>query len=88
MHERHPEPVIGLCIIFINVVGLLLGNYAHTGHTSLEWPSEMTLSVTVDHCNGAAKTQTLKQIHQGKGLCTNILIRSKIPSFEPLPAHF
>ena len=68
MYGQHPTPAIGPRIIFTNVVGLLLGNHAHVGVTSLKWPTETVPVVTVGHCDGVAQALNLEQMHRGKDL--------------------
>ena len=68
MHGQHPKPAIGLCIIFINIVGLLLGDHACTSATPLSRPTEKALAVAVGHCDGVTQAFTLQKMHQGKGL--------------------
>ena len=41
--------VIGQNILFIEVVGLLLGDHALTGATSLSWPTETNSAVVIGH---------------------------------------
>ena len=55
MYGQHPKPAMGLCIILINVVGLLLGDHACTGATSSKWPTETALTLAVGHCDGVAQ---------------------------------
>ena len=69
MHERHPKPAIGLCVIFINVVGLLLGGHARAGPTRSKWPTKTALAVAVGHRAGVVQARTLEQTHRRKGLC-------------------
>ena len=71
MHEQHPKPAIDLCIIFISVVGLLLGNHTHAGPMPSKWPTETALVVAVGPLDGVVQAQTLEQIHQRKGLCAD-----------------
>ena len=68
MHGQHPDLVIDLCILFINVVGMMLGNHARADVMPSKWPIEMALAVAVGHHNGVAQAFTLEQMHQGKGL--------------------
>ena len=68
MHEGHPATAIRRSIIFNNVVGLLLGNHACVGVTSLPWSTETTFAVNEGHRDGIAQPFTLKKMHQGKGL--------------------
>ena len=59
MHGRHPKTAIDLCIIFINVAGLLIGDHAHAGPTPLKRPTEMDLVIAVGHREDVAQAQTL-----------------------------
>ena len=72
IHGQHTKPAIGLCIIFINVVGLLLGDHARAGPTPSKWPTEMALAVAVGHIDGVVQAQTHEQMHRGKGLCAGV----------------
>ena len=62
MHGQHPEPAIGLCITFINVVGLLIGNHARAGPVPSKWPKHTALVVAVGHRYGVAQTHNIEQI--------------------------
>ena len=68
MHGRHPAAVIGLRIMFSNVVGLLLDDHARFGATPSSWPTDTVLVVAVGHRDSVAQAFTLEKMHQGKGL--------------------
>ena len=56
MHGCHPATAIEQSILFITVLGLLLGNHAHVGVTSSPWPTETNSAVAVGHRDGILQT--------------------------------
>ena len=55
LHGWQLEPAIGPHIMFTNVVGLLLGNYAHVSAAPSKWLTETALVFVVGHINGIAQ---------------------------------
>ena len=66
IHRRKPATAIGQSIIFIKMLGLLLGNLASVGARQLALPTEAAFAVTVGHHDDVAQGFTLQQMHRGK----------------------
>ena len=74
MHERHPCAAKGLCIIcFSKLLGLLLGDHAHTGATQSKRSTETSCDIAVDHRDGGLLMKYLFIMHR-----TNILLNSRL----------
>ena len=52
MCVRHSVMVIGHSILFVKIVGLLLGNHVCDGAMPLTWPTQTASPVAVGHHDG------------------------------------
>ena len=60
-----------LCILSSKLLGLLLGDHARAGATSLKWPTETALAVAVEHHDGGLLMNYLFSMYR-----TNIVLNS------------